>query len=515
MRTHFVYVIFSLLFLTACTAQSSVEKYDLLITNARVIDGTGSKAFDADIMIHNGIIEQIGDIDHDQTKINETVDAGGRVVSPGFIDMHSHGNPLNTPLFQNFLSMGVTTLSLGQDGRSVRTSDVAEWMNEIAENGLGPNILHFQGHGTLRNLVDAPLEKLDEEYIRQMQQLMDKALQAGSFGMTTGLEYQPGSFADLTELVEVAKPIASRGGLVMSHIRNEDNDKVKESIQELLEQGRLSGADVHVSHIKIVFGNDISHAEDILALMEEARSDGIRITADIYPYHASYTGIGIVFPDWAKPPHKYNEVVETRREELEEYIRNRVEARNGPEATLFGTSPWTGKTLAEVADSLNKPFEKVLVDDIGPRGAGAAYFVMNEEVVRRFLQDPHVMISSDGSPTMQHPRSYGSFAKIIDTYVNNEQLFPIEEAIRKMTGLPAATLGLDNTDHVITPRGIIREGFAADLLIFEPENIKAMSTFDNPHQLAEGFDWVFVNGKTAIREGSLDGRHGIVIKKLY
>lgn len=515
MRSIIVCFITILLFI-ACSAQSSVEEYDLLITNAKIIDGTGTQAYEADILVHHGLIERIGDIGS-ETEVTEIVDAEGRVVSPGFIDMHSHGNPLNTPMFQNFLSMGVTTLSLGQDGRSVSTTDVAEWMDEIAEKGLGPNIIHLQGHGTLRNLADAPLENnLDEEFLREMQHLMSEAMKAGSFGMTTGLEYQPGSFADLDELIAVAEPVAEYQGLVKSHIRNEDADKVEESVRELLDQGLGSGAPVHVSHIKIVFGDDPSQAEAILNLMDEARAEGLRVTADVYPYTASYTGIGIVFPEWAKPPHDYDEVVESRREELEQYLRDRVTARNGPEATLFGTNPWAGKTLDEVADSLNKPFEDVLIEDIGPRGAGAAYFVMDESVMTRFLQDPNVMVSSDGSPTMQHPRSYGSFAKIIETYVNREQLFSLEEAVRKMTGLPAATLGLDDPEKVDVPRGQIREGFAADLLIFDPSNVKANATFDAPHQLAEGFDWVFVNGKGTVREGKLKRNlHGEVIKKRH
>lgn len=506
----------SALFLAACSAQTTPQKYDLLITNAKLIDGTGTEGYEADILVHNGIIEKIGKIDTTQTEADEIIDAEGRVVSPGFIDMHSHGNPLNTPTFQNFLAMGVTTISLGQDGRSVSTPDVAEWMREIAENGFGPNIIHFKGHGTLRKLVNAPLQsELDDQYIRQMQQHLEQSLQDGSFGLTTGLEYQPGSFASLDELIAVAKPVAEYGGLIMSHMRNEDDDKIESSLRELIDQARGSGASVHASHLKIVYGNEPEQAAKILALMEEARSEGITISADVYPYTASYTGIGIVFPSWAKPPNNYREVVQNRREELEQFLRDRIAARNGPEATLFGTSPWTGRTLAEVAESLNKPFEKVLIDDIGPNGAAAAYFVMNENVMQHFLKDPNVMISSDGSPTMQHPRGYGSFAKIIDTYVNQEQLLSLEEAVYKMTGLPAATLKLDNPDCVQTQRGLIREGFSADLLIFDPAEIKATSTFDDPHQLAEGFEWVIINGVPVIRNRSFTGAMpGIIIKKI-
>lgn len=508
-------LIIFLILIIGCVVRESGREADILITDATIMDGSGAPPFEGNIMIQDGILTEIGPFEPGSVHAELTIDAEGRVVSPGFIDMHSHGNPLDTPQFENFLAMGVTTISLGQDGGGPRTPNISEWMEAVNDKSTGPNILYLQGHGNLRRLAGAPPESgLDDEFISKMQELMENAMESGAFGMTTGLEYEPGIFADLSELIAVARPVAEHEGLIMSHIRNEDNDQVLNSVAELISQGRGAGVNVHISHIKIVFGNDPAQAGEVLSLMEQARRDGVHITADIYPYTASYTGIGIVFPEWARPPHNFDEVVQNRRPELEEYLRNRVKERNGPEATLFGTSPWTGKTLAEVADSLDKPFEDVLIDDIGPRGAGAAYFVMNENVMRRFLQDPYVSICSDGSPTMQHPRSHGSFARIIDTYVNRENLLTLEEAIYKMSGLPAATLGLDNPKNVEIPRGLLKRGFAADLLIFDPKNIKENATFEDPHRLAEGIDWMFVNGKPAIRRGKLKShRYGTVIKK--
>ena len=491
-------------FLISCSDgnENTPDEYDLLIKNAIVADGSGNGLFEADILIDEGLIVQVSEPGAADERAVQVIDAAGRIVSPGFIDTHSHGDPLETPRFDNFLSMGVTTISLGQDGRSPGGDDLSAWMDEVDEMGTGPNIIHFVGQNTLRQLVDAPQATgLDESYIEQIQEIIGASMAAGSFGMTTGLEYDHGTFADLPELIDLAKPVAAAGGLVMSHLRSEDDDRIEEAVTELLDQGRGSGAAVHVSHIKIVFGDDPGQAEEVLTLLDEARGEGLQVSADVYPYVASFTGISIVFPEWALPPNDFDEIVETRRDELEEYLRNRVNRRNGPEATLFGTEPWTGMTLAEVAESLDKPFEEVLIDDIRPGGASAAYFVMNEDVMRRFLRDPHVMVSSDGSPAMRHPRGYGSFAKIIRQYVNEESLLSLEEAIRKMTGLPAATLGLDNPDRVDTPRGLIREGFAADILIFDPDNVVDRATFEDPHQYAEGFDWVFVNGVAVIEDG--------------
>jgi len=482
--------------------QVDIYDYDLLITNALILDGSGEAAYEGDILIHEGVIIEAGTVNVEPTQVQRVIDVDGRTVSPGFIDTHSHGNPLNTPRFDNFLSMGVTTISLGQDGRSPGLDNLSVWMDDVDMQGTGPNVIHFVGHNALRQQVDAPRESdLPFTYIEQMQDILSLSLASGSFGMTTGLEYDHGTFADLPELIALAEPVAEAGGLIMSHMRSEDDDKIEDSVTELLNQGRGSGAAVHVSHIKIVFADDPQRADDVLSLMNEAREEGLQVTADVYPYTASFTGISIVFPDWALPPNDFSEVVQNRRDDLAEYLRNRVNMRNGPEATLFGTEPWAGMTLAEVAEELDKPFEDVLIDDIGPGGASAAYFVMDEDVMRRFLIDPYVMVSSDGSPSMRHPRGYGSFAKIIRQYVNEEGLLSLEEAIHKMSGLPAETLGLSDPSQVDIPRGFIREGFAADLVIFNPSNVRDNATFEEPHTLAEGFDWVIVNGVEVIRDG--------------
>ena len=496
-----LFTFLALFFLIGCTEKASVQTADLLIINGTITDGTGDEFYQADLLIRDGIISEIGSIDPQTVDAHTVIDAEGKLISPGFIDTHSHGDPLETPRFDNFLAMGVTTISLGQDGRSPGGDDVAGWMNRVEEAGVGPNIVHFTGQNTLRQLVDAPREVgLAPHYIEAMQQILSSSMEAGSFGMTTGLEYDHGTFADLPELIALAETVAEHGGLVMSHIRSEDDDQIEKSITELLDQGRGSGAAVHLSHVKIVFGNDPGRADDILALLQQARDEGLTVTADVYPYVASFTGIGIVFPEWALPPNDYDEIVATRRDELAEFLRNRITLRNGPEATLFGTAPWAGKTLAEVADELDKPFEDVLIDDIGPQGASAAYFVMNEDVMRRFLAAPHVMVSSDGSPTMRHPRGYGSFARIIHKYVHDVELLPLEEAIHKMTGLPAKTLGLSDESRVEIQRGLIREGFAADLLIFDPAAVRDNATFENPHAYAEGFEWVIVNGRPVIAD---------------
>jgi N-acyl-D-amino-acid deacylase len=502
-----------LIFLISC----SQPDYDLLITNAVIIDGSGAEPSEGHVLVHDGKIVRFGDIDLTTITADRTIDADGRVVSPGFVDAHSRGEPQNTPRFDNFLSMGVTTITLGLVGTSPGAGDLSGWMEEVDEHQTGPNIIHFTGHSTLRDLVQAPRrDDIDESYIEQMSDRLSDAMAAGSFGLSLGLEFEPGSFAGMDELVELASVTAGNGGILMGHVRSEDDDRIDEAITELIEIGTQADVQTHVSHLKIVFADDPQRAEDVLSLIEEAREGGLQITSDLYPYIASFTTIGLVFPEWANTQTEFEEAVETRRDELEEYLRNRIEQRNGPDATLFGTEPWTGMTLAEVADELGKPFEQALIEDIGPEGGSAAYFVMNEDVMQRFLVDPYVMVSTDGGPEMRHPRGYGSFAKIIRKYVNEIGLLSLEEAIHKMSGLPAETLGLTNPGKVDVQRGFIREGYAADLLIFDPAEINDPASFEEPHSYAEGFDWVFVNGTALIENGERNDERpsGMIRRKI-
>jgi N-acyl-D-amino-acid deacylase len=428
-------------------------------------------------------------------------------VTPGFIDPHAHGSPTSTPRFPSFLAMGVTTILLGQDGSSPDATELAAVMRSVEAARPSVNVGWLVGHNTIRAESGVGFGAPGEAGLARMVALVEGALDAGAFGLSLGLEYNPGSVAGIDELAALARPVAERDGIVMSHMRNEDHDQVEASLEELLEQGRRSGARVHVSHLKIVLGNDLAQARGILDRMAQAREEGPGVTADLYPYTASFTGLSILFPDWARPPNSYESVVQQRRPELAAYLRDRVNARNGPEATLFGSGPWSGRTLAEVAGQLDRPFEDVLID-LGPGGARAAYFVMDEDVMRTFLQDPYVAVASDGSPTMSHPRGYGSFPRVVRRFVQDESLLELEEAVRKMTGLTASILRLDDPSHVEVPRGLLVEGWAADVLVFDPTEVRDRADFEVPHRLAEGMRYIWVNGEPTVVEGDHLGGPG-------
>jgi N-acyl-D-amino-acid deacylase len=295
---------------------------------------------------------------------------------------------------------------------------------------------------------------------------------------------------------------------VLSHLRSEDDDQIDRALDELIAQGKGSGARVHVAHIKVVYGHGAARAEQVLERLARARADGVRVTADIYPYNASYTTIGIVFPPWAAAGPGFKRAKQERRDELEAYLRERVKLRNGPEATLFGTGGFRGKTLAQLATDLGKPFEDVLIDDVGPSGAAAAFFVMDDALQTRLLVDPLVMIGSDGSPTSRHPRGYGTFARVIAEHVRKRKVLPIEQAIMKMTGLSARTLRLDQQR-----RGLVRPGWAADLVVFDPAAVEERATFDEPNRMAAGFDVVLVNGVLVREAGKrTSARPGLVLR---
>jgi len=503
----FLNVIILATVLFACNQTNSPSgSFDVLITNGTIIDGTGAKGFLGDLLIRADTIAFIGDVDKAKVNVGYIIDAKGKVVTPGFIDAHAHGDPVANADFQNFRDMGVTTICLGQDGFSYESENISPWMTQIDSTGLGVNVLTFVGHSTLRELSGINYSpRPTEEQLASMQEILRQSMKRGAFGLSTGLEYPPGYFAQEEELETLAKVVGDNDGIIMSHMRNEDDDQIEKSIHELLLQGTF--APVHISHFKVVYGKGEKRAKHLLSILDSARMEGIEVTADAYPYTASYTDIGIVFPDWAKAPNNFKKVRASRRSELEDYLRNKIIRRNGPKATLFGDGQWQGMTLAQVADSLQMPFEKVLIDVVGPEGGSGAYFVMDEELEAAIIKDSLVCISSDGSPTMHHPRGYGSFAKIIRHYVNETHSLELTEAIRKMTSLPAAIIGLEK-------RGEVKVGFKADLLVFDPLAVKDNATYEEPHQFADGFEYVIINGhitKSPDTKGS--NRYGIFIRK--
>ena len=497
-------VLLTLVAAAAVQAAPAPTAVDLVLAGGMVVDGLGGQPRRVDVVVGDGRILFVGNVDPDALPAEAIIDVTGRVVAPGFIDPHSHGDPFATPAFENFLAMGVTTITLGQDGESPDVEDLGAWLEQVAGQGIGPNLAMLVGHGTLRRQAGIGLEaqpapaRLDD-LLARLGAALDHA-----FGLSTGLEYNPGLNAGFVELDSLARIVGSRDRVIMSHLRSEDDDRLQSALDELLAQGRH--ARVHVAHLKSVYGTGAARAREILGWLEAARDAGVSVTADVYPYSASYTGIALLFPEWAKTPEGFATARRERYDELARYLRRRVQSRNGPEATLFGTAPYTGRTLAEVATELNKPFERVLIDDVGPQGASAAYFVMDETLQAALLADPHVAACSDGSPTGFHPRGHGAFARIIEQYVVAEGRLSLAEAVRKMTSLPAAILGLAD-------RGSIQVGLAADLVVFDPERVRATATYTDPMQLARGFDLVLVNGRITRRDGVLaPARAGRVLR---
>ena len=515
MRNQYIFLVLIVSIVTTCSNTPEVDlvfdnflersgnSFDILIHNGSIINGLDTNQVISDILIKDDLIAYIGEVDTGKIDVDLIINAEGKVVTPGFIDAHAHGDPLSTPAFENFLRMGVTTITLGQDGSSPSVKNIGNWMSKVDASSPGVNIAMFVGHGTLRHQSGIGYKSAPSDVQLQiLENLLQNAFDAGCFGMSTGLEYNPGNYAGEEELIRLAKIVGQNDGIIMSHVRNEDDDALINSIKELLRQGEH--CKVHVAHIKSVYGKGAKRAEEILELIHDSTST----TADIYPYNASYTGIGIVFPKWAKRPNDYEKVKRTRRNELLDFLKNKIQQRNGPEATLFGTGYFAGRTLKQLSDESGRPYDEILLD-IGPNGASGAYMVMDENLQERLFQDENVMVSSDGSPTMRHPRGYGTFAKIIEAYVLEKNLVSLPVAIHKMTGLTANTLQ-------IRDRGIISEGKIADLLVFDPSSIKAKATFVKPKQLAVGFDWVIINGKVAIKKGELNKkRHGKVLKKKH
>jgi N-acyl-D-aspartate/D-glutamate deacylase len=364
------------------------------------------------------------------------------------------------------------------------------------------------GHHTVRTASGAGASSTpSERATKKMTALVETAMKEGAFGLSTGLEYEPGGLAGADELAAIAEPVGKRNGIVMSHLRSEDDDKIDAALAELLAQCEKAHARAHVAHIKVVLGKGEDRGKALLGRLQAARAKGLEVTADIYPYTASYTTVGILFPPFAKPPNDYGAARAKQKDRLLEHLRKRVTDRNGPEAMIFGTGSYAGQTLAKVAEKEGRPFEQVLLE-LGPTGASAAYFVMDEPVMETLFKDPFVMIGTDGGGGGLHPRGHGSFSRVIAELVQKKKLVTLEEAVRKMAPLAAKTVGFADE------RGMIQKGQHADIAIFDPAKIEDVATFARPHLSSKGMKIVVVNGEVAYRDGKpTSARPGHAIRR--
>ncbi|WP_407352800.1 amidohydrolase family protein [Luteimonas sp. R10] len=480
----------------------------LLLRDVLLLDGTGKPGRLTDVLVQGDRVERIGRISAGSARGARIVEGGGRVLAPGFIDTHTHGDPLRDD-YAGFLAMGVTTIVLGQDGGSPALPDgeaagLPAWLDAVEGAAIDVNVATLSGHGALRRqarIGDETRRPSDAE-LERMRALLEADLRAGSHGLSTGLEYVPGIYAEPRELAALGPTVARHGGVAMSHMRSEDDDKVRQSIEEHIAASRP--ARTHISHLKMMYAKGEAAAESLLAFLHDKRRAGVPLTADAYPYTAGYTGIAILFPEWALPPADYAAVRAARRDELAAYLQARVARRGGPEALLFGSAPHAGKTLAQAAADVDGGFVGFLVE-LGPGGGSGAHFTMDETLQSRLLLDPIIGICTDGSPGMRHPRATGTYAKWIGEYAGTGKL-PLEEAVRKATGLPASVMGFAD-------RGVVRAGAKADLVLFDPARVRARSDYVDPFAPAEGFDLVVANGRPAFENGERVGRAGRLLRR--
>lgn len=497
-------------FTLASCSRTHAADYDLLIRNASVVDGTGASAYRANVLVKGDAIAAIDRQMSADATAARVIEADGRTLAPGFIDMHAHGDPLEQS-FENFLAMGVTTVVLGQDGDSVQLESApaeqpfAQWAGAAEAAGVQVNVAALSGHGSIRHLAQIPdsVRHLNDGQAKRMRAVLRADLQAGTFGMSTGLEYVPGIYSEPAEIIPLAQEVGTAGGVIMSHMRSEDDEKINQSIDELVAQGAY--ARVHISHLKIVFGKGAERGRELLAVIESKRKSGIDLTADAYPYTAGYTGIAILFPEWALPPADFKHIIATRRAELATYLERRMTKRGGPEAMLFGSQPYAGQTLAQAAAAAGKNYVDFLIE-LGPAGGEGAHFTMDEATQDVLFGDPSVAVCTDGSPGMRHPRSTGTYAKLFERYVREKKMLTLEQAVHKAAGLPAQIMRFAD-------RGTIKVGAKADLVLFDVARVHATSSYVDPFTFAEGFDVVIVNGHVVRESATLQpGRHGRVLR---
>jgi N-acyl-D-amino-acid deacylase len=504
-------------------------QFDCLIRNGRVVDGTGNPAFFADVAIKNGRVVQIGKITGSADK---EIDAKGLIVAPGFIDVHTHADEVGDAdakpferRAENFLRMGVTTLVVGNCGGSAL--DVAKFFAAVASNGISPNVCTLIGHNTVREKAmggsfDRPPSP-DE--LAKMKGYVEQAMKDGAVGLSTGLIYLPGTFSKPDEVVELAKVIAPYDGIYASHMRHEDT-RIFQALDEVFRVAREAKVRAEVSHIKLAGEKAWGQADKVLAYLDAARAEGLDITEDQYAYTASSTTMRQLIPDDAFDGGKKNflELINNPEEKagLVMRMKQKLEARGRTDyayaviASYRHDPSLNGLNIVEAtkkvrgSDSLGDQIEMIL--EIEKNGSASGVFHgMNEADLQRFMQHPNTMIACDSGlrefgKGVPHPRGYGNNARVLGRYVRELKVLRLEDAIRKMTSLPANTFRLKD-------RGLLKEGFWADITLFDPLKVNDPAAFNDPHHYATGIPYVLVNGVPVIANSKhTDAKPGMGLK---
>jgi N-acyl-D-amino-acid deacylase len=520
---------------SAATCGPGGPPYDLVIRNGRILDGTGSPAVAADVGVRDGKIASVGNLA--RATAAQVIDAGGLIVSPGFIDLHNHSDQqlISIPQADTYIRQGVTTLFVGQDGGSAAPGETyptfASYFEVLDEQGMAVNAAALVGHGNIRRLVvggdDRPPTP---EELERMKAMVAAAMDDGAYGMSTGLVYFPGMFAKTDEIIELAKVVAARGGIYATHVRD-DGARWEEAILEAIGTARQSGVHLHISHIESHYPM-WGKIDPIMKHIHDARTEGLRVTVDVIPSTAGGQGIGTAFPNWALEGGNARLIERLKdpvqRARIVAYIKD-IGQHTSPLPSLiadgYGDKIFIdGRSLADIAKQRNQNLIDAAIDLVIERNG--TYSVVQEshfeDDIRLQMADPIVAPASDGGirafgEGTPNPRSYTSFPLVFRKYVRGETrpeeprevgkvILTLEEAVRKLTSLPAETLGLKD-------RGLIREGYWADITLFDPNTISDMGTYAEPHQYPKGIPYVIVNGTVVIENSEHTGAlPGVVLR---
>jgi N-acyl-D-amino-acid deacylase len=515
---------FVLLLLISVTASSQV-KYDVLIKNGKVLDGSGNSWYYADIAVKDGKIALIQKhINDEATKI---IDAKGLIVAPGFIDVHTHieDDEIKNPTADNFIYDGVTTVITGNCGLS--KPDIGNYLNFIDSVKLSINVAALVGHNDVRKAVmGTTMRDPSEEELKKMEKIVEDAMKGGAVGFSTGLIYIPGTYSKTSEVVRLAAVAAKYNGVYTSHMRNEADSIVK-AINEALYIGRVNNMPVEISHFKCSGQNNWGRSTETVAMIEQARKEGLDVTIDQYPYTASSTSLSTLLPDDVLADGQDSIVARLNRESVKKYVidymianlkKRKLKHFSYPVVANYKfDSTLNGKSIEQVNSIKGrkhtaKAEAETVIEMMINGGAGMVFHGMSEKDVEYIMKYPFNMFASDASirvfgTGVPHPRGYGTNARVLGKYVREEKVISLEEAVRRMTSLPAQKFQLKD-------RGLLKEGMAADIVLFDEATVADKSTYEQPHQYSTGFKYVLVNGVVTVDNSMHTGaRSGIALRR--